>query len=68
MYKTIEDAKIALANSGLVAWFHYEQLLEVANWMWVNNASPEKAFQVFRDQELAEEAMDRKEANMRSDA
>jgi len=42
-YTTIDDAKTALGNSGVVDFFDYDELDEVAEWMWRNDATPEQA-------------------------
>ena len=47
MYTTIDDAKTALTNSGVVEMFEYEKLDEVAEWMWRNDATPEQAARKF---------------------
>lgn len=49
MYESIQDAATALDNSGVVEWFYQagfdtdEKELQVHEWMWRNDATPEEA-------------------------
>lgn len=45
---TIEEAKTALQNSGVVEMFGFEQLEEVAKWMYKHDASAESAAKYFK--------------------
>lgn len=47
IYNTIQDAETALVNSGVFEWFDYDQLEDVAEWMYRNDATPEQAAEHF---------------------
>jgi len=49
-YETVLDAKTELENSGVFEWFDFELTpkMDVAAWMWRNNATPEQAANHFQ--------------------
>jgi hypothetical protein len=49
MYNSINDAKVALQNSGVFEWFDFDEIPEktVYQWMYENDATPEQAAQHF---------------------
>ncbi len=46
-YNSVNDAKTALNNSGMVEWFEFDQLDVAAEWMFRNDATPEQAAKHF---------------------
>lgn len=46
-YNSVNDAKTALVNSGVIEWFDFNQSDNVVEWMYRNDATPEQAAKHF---------------------
>lgn len=47
-HKTVNDAYTCLINSGVVEWFLFDDLHDVAYWMYVHSKSPDEAYAAYK--------------------